>query len=314
MSGTKTGSKASVPFRQMRTSGLDVLFGEPRLGSQEIEIGSIVLGTLQPRKFFDESQMEELVASVREVGILEPLIVRPQDDNKFELVAGERRLRAASIVGLSKVPVIVKIFDDDEALKVALMENLLRADLNPIEEVEGLLQLLGLTLKIETTGVKSLLYGMNNKAATNGKHNVMLDERQQEVKRLFEKMGFNWESFLKNRLPLLNLPENVKDALRAGRIEYTKAIQIARIPDDNKRQELLQSAIDEGLSVAEITQRVRAIKQQNRETGRERELVERAKKVFAQFRKNDSITSEERREKLESLLDQIESLLNEVPK
>ena len=176
------------------------------------------------------------------------------------------------------------------------------------------MQFLGLTLKIEITGVKSLLYGMNNKAATNGKHNVMLDERQQEIKYLFEKMGFNWESFLKNRLPLLNLPENVKDALRAGRIEYTKAIQIARISDDHKRQELLQSAIDEGLSVAEIIQRVRAIKQQNRETGRERELVERAKKVFAQIRKNDSITSKERREKLESLLDQIESLLNEVPK
>ncbi|PSB58852.1 hypothetical protein C7B79_29450, partial [Chroococcidiopsis cubana CCALA 043] len=71
---------------------------------------------------------------------------------------------------------------------------------------------------------------------------------------------------------------------------------------------------DEGLSVAEITQRVRTIKQQNQEIGREKELVERAKRVFAQFRKNDSIASKERREKLESLLDQIENLLNEAPK
>ncbi|WP_199250096.1 ParB/RepB/Spo0J family partition protein [[Phormidium] sp. ETS-05] len=99
----------------------------------------------QPRRYFDETQMQQLVASVREFGIIQPLLVRPMGD-KYEIVAGERRYRAALAVGLTAIPVIVRVLNDTEALECALMENLQRCDLNPVEETEGILRLLELSL------------------------------------------------------------------------------------------------------------------------------------------------------------------------
>jgi len=103
---------------------------------QEVAVSSVVPSSLQPRKEFSAEQLEELSASIRERGIIQPLIVRPQG-NKFELIAGERRWRAARNVGLKVVPVISRKATDDQVLEMALVENLQRADLNPIEEAEG---------------------------------------------------------------------------------------------------------------------------------------------------------------------------------
>ncbi len=102
----------------------------------EVSVSQIVPSALQPRKNFREHDLEELTASIRERGVIQPLIVRPQG-SKYELIAGERRWRASQAAGREKVPVIVRQADDSEVLEMALVENLQRSDLNPVEEADG---------------------------------------------------------------------------------------------------------------------------------------------------------------------------------
>jgi ParB family chromosome partitioning protein len=111
---------------------------EQRAGSATLEVAvdRITPSPFQPRRTFDEGKIEELAASIRNQGIIQPLVVRPKGDN-FELIAGERRWRAAMKAGLTRVPVVVRDADDHEALQLALVENLQREDLNPIEEANG---------------------------------------------------------------------------------------------------------------------------------------------------------------------------------
>lgn len=108
----------------------------------ELPIDRIVPNPRQPRQVFDDEAMAELAFSISEIGLLQPVVVRPTEDGRFELVAGERRLRACRVAGLSVVPAIVRQTDDDDLLRDALLENLHRADLNPLEEAAAYQQLL----------------------------------------------------------------------------------------------------------------------------------------------------------------------------
>jgi ParB family transcriptional regulator, chromosome partitioning protein len=127
-----------------------------------IKLSDIVLPQHQPRRYFDPQALKELVSSIKQHGILQPLLVRPVDGGKYELVAGERRYRAATEVGLENVPVVVRELSDDQAFQLALIENLQREDLNPVEETEGILHLLAIRLHCDVEAVKSLLYRMKN--------------------------------------------------------------------------------------------------------------------------------------------------------
>ncbi len=128
-----------------------------RASPQTLPLAQIKLSPTQPRRYFDPDKLEQLTQSVKEHGILEPLLVRSLPDKKYELVAGERRYRAATAAGLTEVPVVVKELTDFDALQLALIENLQREDLNPVEETEGILQLLAMMLDSEREGVISLL-------------------------------------------------------------------------------------------------------------------------------------------------------------
>ena len=108
----------------------------PQESDSTLSLEKISLPASQPRHYFDSQKMSQLVASVEKYGILEPLLVRPKG-SRYELVAGERRYRAARKVGLVEIPVIIRELDDTEALAISLMENLQREDLNPVEETEG---------------------------------------------------------------------------------------------------------------------------------------------------------------------------------
>jgi ParB family chromosome partitioning protein len=112
-----------------------------------VKLVEIHLPQQQPRRYFDSDALKELVSSVRQHGILQPLLVRPLKEGGYELVAGERRYLAATEVGLTEVPVTVRELTNEEAFQFALIENLQRADLTPIEETEGILQLLALHLE-----------------------------------------------------------------------------------------------------------------------------------------------------------------------
>ncbi|WP_366931333.1 ParB/RepB/Spo0J family partition protein [Nostoc sp. JL34] len=127
-----------------------------------IKLSDIVLPQQQPRRYFDPQALKELVSSVKQHGILQPLLVRPIGGGKYELVAGERRYRAGQEALLEVAPVVVRELTDDQAFQLALIENLQREDLNPVEETEGILHLLGIRLHCDVEAVKSLLYRMKN--------------------------------------------------------------------------------------------------------------------------------------------------------
>lgn len=227
----------------------------------------------QPRHYFDPEKLAQLVQSIAQHGILEPLLVRPLPTDNYELVAGERRYRAALQLGLVEVPVVIRKLDDEAAIQLALIENLQREDLNPIEETEGVLQLLAFRLKLPVQTMPALLYqmknalGKGNNAKNGAKNNVIPTGRspqEQEIQAVFQDLGLmNWLSFTCNRLPLLNLPEEILDAIRSGQVAYTKALAIARLKDATQRQALLQQAIAENLSLNQIRASIKALKPQS---------------------------------------------------
>jgi ParB family transcriptional regulator, chromosome partitioning protein len=150
--------------------GLDALLAggneaEPAHALQTIAIDRIRVGKYQPRTHMDETALDELAESIREQGVMQPILVRPIDGGRFEIVAGERRWRAAQRAGLKDVPALVKSVPDNHALALALIENIQREDLNPLEEAFGLMRLIdefGLTHEAAAKAV-----GRSRSAVTN---------------------------------------------------------------------------------------------------------------------------------------------------
>ena len=231
--------------------------------TKTLRLKQIVISSSQPRRYFDPNKLEQLTQSIKEHGILEPLLVRSLPNNKYELVAGERRYRASQRAELAEVPVVVKELTDTEALQLALIENLQREDLNPVEETEGILQLIALRENLAVDEVISRLYRMYNEVKGNvnsSNPNVRVNEFDDSVKVIFESLlSMNWLSFVKNKLPLLKLPEDVLSALRNGQIEYTKAKAVARIKDEQQRKKLISEAVAENLSLVQIKEKITAL-------------------------------------------------------
>lgn len=283
-----------------------------------VSLGAIKISqTQQPRRYFDPDKMAQLVTSVRKHGILEPLLVRPIPGNKYELIAGERRLRAAREVGLKQVPIISKHFSDQEALQVSLVENLQRDDLNPIEETEAVLQLLAITLNISVEDVKTVIYQAAN-AKVRGqelKGNVSL--QLETIENMLSEIGrFNLESFRSSRLPLLNLPEDVLDVLRQGKLEYTKARAIARIKDEEQRSELLQKSVEDGLSLNMIKQKIKEVKQSNTpksdRSASDKALLNRLTDLTKRLKVSKAWAEKAKRDRIKHLLDELESVVGEA--
>ena len=181
-------------------------------GVREVEIGRIRPNPSQPRMHFDEDSLAELADSVRERGVLQPVLLRPDGDD-FQLVAGERRWRAAQRARLHTIPAIIRDIDDSAAAEIALIENVQREDLNAIEEAEGYKKL------VERYG-----------------------HTQDEVARLVHKS----RSHIANLLRLLDLPSEVKKLLLQGDISMGHARAIATAPDP---EELAREIVEKGLSV-----------------------------------------------------------------
>ncbi|MBD0307651.1 MAG: ParB/RepB/Spo0J family partition protein [Microcoleus sp. T1-bin1] len=301
-------SKKDQPYTS-KLRGVAALLGEvaPEAATQKaVAVTAIHLPPQQPRRYFDPDKLEQLVLSIKEHGILEPLLVRPRPGGEYELVAGERRYRAAQKLGLAEVPVIIRKLTDEEALALSLIENLHREDLNPVEETEGILQLLSLKLNVAVEETISLLYRMQNEAKGKVTQNVLGSQSGEEVKSLFDSLGLmSWESFASSRLPLLKLPTEVLDALRRGEIEYTKATAIARVKDVSARRALLKAAIEEKLSLTQIAERIKA----TRPSGSQDSLKERIKQASSRLQKAKLWDSPEKQQVLEKLLEQMEALL-----
>lgn len=240
-----------------------------------LPLSSIVLPAEQPRRYFDPEKLAQLVLSIQEHGVLEPVLVRPVQNkpDKYELVAGERRYRAVRQLNLTDIPVVIRELTDAEALQVALLENLQREDLNPIEETEAILQLLSLRLNQDVSALSPLLHrlqherkkssnnvvGTSEAAMQKSSNNVVGSSEVEVIESVFTGLGLmSWESFVTHRLPLLNLPVDILEALRQGNLAYTKAQAIARVKDESQRQSLLQAAIRDSLSLSQIREWIQA--------------------------------------------------------
>lgn len=192
-------------------------------GLREIDTASIRPNPYQPRERFDEEQLNELTESIREVGILQPVLVRPVGD-EFELIAGERRWRAARRLGIGRMPALVRDSDDVAALEQALVENVHRADLNALEEAAAYQQLIedfSLTHEAVATRV-----GRSRTAVT-------------------------------NTLRLLQLPPSVQRQVRDGALSMGHARALLGTPDRALQERLASQAVREGWSVRAIEQAVR---------------------------------------------------------
>lgn len=294
------------PAERSKLKNVALFSAEDDAVPSTVPLDKITLPSTQPRRYFDPQAMQSLVESVKKDGILQPLLVRPVGD-KYELVAGERRYRAAQEVGLTEVPVSVREMSDEQAVQYALTENLQREDLNPVEEVEGILQLLAIKLGTDREAVISLLNKLA-KVKRGLADNVVRPEEQQVVEEVFAAIGrLSPESFRTHRLPLLNLPEDILEALRSGSIEYTKAKEIAKLESESDRAALLSEAVARSLSLSQIRERVKAGKPP-KET---EELQNRFDTTIKQIKKSSVWSNPKKRQKLESLLAQMSALIAE---
>ncbi len=287
--------------------------GESQQPASMLALSSIVLPSKQPRRYFDPAKMDQLIQSVKEYGILENLLIRPipDQDGQYELVAGERRYRAAQASGLLEVPVTIRDLTDSEAISIALVENLQREDLNPVEETEAVLQLLALRLQCAQAEVISLLYRMQNDLSRLT-DNVISQPKAESLKAVFTELGLmGWESFVSNRLPLLKLPEDILDALRSGKIEYTKSRMIARVKNEQLRKTLLAEAIGSGLSLNQIKERVSSFNnaKPQQEESESAPVKQRITSILSQVQKTKVWSNPKKQKQLDKLLSQIESLL-----
>ena len=200
--------------------GLNALFTETAAesGSEpeaSLPIASIVTNPDQPRKSFDETQLSELSDSIKQNGVLQPILVRKKGD-MYEIVAGERRYQASKLAGLKEIPAIVRDIDDAEVFQLALIENLQRSDLTPIEEARGYRQLL------DTKGLT-----------------------QEGLAKILSKS----RSAIANTLRLMDLPQEVQDMMEEGQITAGHARAILAVPTEEGRIKLAQKVVAENLTV-----------------------------------------------------------------
>ena len=229
--GNDNKSKTAFPSLNVVKSNVDKKIGsvDNKEGEQvKLPIQNLISGKFQPRKHFDQTELDELAESIRSNGILQPILVRPLNEkgSSYEIIAGERRWRAAQIVKLHEVPVIIRDFDDSTALGVALIENLQRSDLNIIEEAEGYRSLM---LKFEFTQEK-----------------------------LSSQLGKS-RSHIANVLRLLSLPNTVKRHISNGDLSFGHARVLVSLPEE-KAKEVADRIIDEELSVRKVEKLVNQIK------------------------------------------------------
>ena len=189
---------------------------------------TLVPGKFQPRKDFNSQEIEELSESIKENGILQPILVRPLNSRgkSFEIIAGERRWRAAQVANLHEVPVIVRSFDDETALGVAMVENLQRSDLNLIEEAEG--------------------------------YRLLMNKFQYTQEKLSSHLGKS-RSHVANVLRLLSLSKKIKTHLIHGDLTYGHVRSLLSLSEDDANQ-VASQAIDKGMSVREIEKFVKKLK------------------------------------------------------
>lgn len=189
-----------------------------------VQTGQIKPNPFQPREDFDLQNIEELAQSIKEKGVIQPLLVRRKGDY-YELIAGERRLRAANLLGLKEIPIIIKDVEDKDSLELALIENIQREGLNPIEEAHA--------------------------------YQYLIDKFQVTQEKISQVLGKARVS-ITNILRLLKLPLEVQEEIKKGRLSFAHGKALLELEDINQQRRLAQEVISRELSVRELENLIKA--------------------------------------------------------
>ena len=191
---------------------------------REIFLDDIIPNRFQPRLSFDEKAMGELAASIKEHGVIQPLVLRRLGDDKYEIIAGERRYKASKMAGLTKVPAVIANLDDNQSAEVALVENIQRKDLTPIEEAKS--------------------------------YKNLLDRGYLTQEQLAQRLGVS-QPVISNKMRLLNLSNEVQDALLKEQISERHARSLLQLQDQNIQNQLLNKTLTERLTVKQLDDLIR---------------------------------------------------------
>ena len=310
----------------------------------EISVDKIDITPHQTRRYICPDEIELMAHSISEHGVITPILVSPRGD-RYDLVYGQKRLRGAIAAGLNFIKSHVKELNYEQQLELALVENLHREDLNPIDEVDGILALLALRLKVDLSTseqiCRDLLYvemgrlsggiysyelsstGTTDKrgvynyepssTGTTDTNNIRIN--LDEAREMFDRVSrANLKSFVTNQLPLLKLPAHIIEAIRQGQIAYSKARIISRIEDEEFQQQLLQEAIADNLTRQQISNKIKEYKEGNQDKEEEKEatLQEQATQIFKKVKqKVGRIESSAKQKKIKKLLQELDRLIDE---
>jgi ParB family chromosome partitioning protein len=197
--------------------------GSASLGVRHVPIDRIEPNPENPRLLFEESALAELASSIREHGVLQPILVRPAGRDHYQLVAGERRWRAARLAGLLAVPALIEELDDDAALEIAVIENLQREDLSPLEEANM--------------------------------YEKMVTEHGYSIRKLAQKLGKD-KGYLENRLRLADAPEEIRALVSVRKDTISHAYELMKVQDPKKRKRLAAQVASGQLSLVKLRERI----------------------------------------------------------
>jgi ParB family chromosome partitioning protein len=197
--------------------------GSRPLGVRNVPLDRIEPNPAQPRMIIDPAALRELAASVREHGVLQPVLVRPLDDGRYQLIAGERRWRAARLAQQATVPAMIEEIDDDTALEISIIENLQREDLSPLEEAEM--------------------------------YRRMTVEHGYSVRKLAQKLGKD-KGYIENRLRLSDAPAEVRDLVATRKDTLSHAYELLKVADPRKRKRLADQVARGELTLARLRERI----------------------------------------------------------
>ncbi|GED57261.1 ParB/RepB/Spo0J family partition protein [Brevibacillus formosus] len=237
---------------------------------KEVSVNEIRPNPYQPRKEFEQSAIEELAQSIKEHGIIQPLIVR-KSIKGYELVAGERRLRAAKVAGLKEVPVVVKAYTDQQLMEIALIENLQRENLNPLEEAEA--------------------------------YDKLISHHDYTQEQLAQKIGKS-RPHVANMLRLLQLPEKIRKMVSAAELSMGHSRALLGVTDKKVQQQLANDVVEKGLSVRQLEELVKQLNV-SRETKKKKPaknepvLIEMEERLRSRFGTSVKIKKGSKRGKIE---------------
>jgi ParB family chromosome partitioning protein len=211
--------------RELSSSVISLLAPEDvkSLGVRHVPVEKIEANPENPRLVFEETALEELAASIREHGVLQPILVRPMGRDHFQLVAGERRWRGAIRAGLATIPALVEVLDDDAALEIAVIENLQREDLSPLEEATM--------------------------------YDKMVTEHGYSIRKLAQKLGKD-KGYLENRLRLADAPEEIRALVSVRKDTISHAYELMKVQDPRRRKRLAAQVASGELSLVKLKERI----------------------------------------------------------